>query len=102
MTKKQTTAAAADDSIETTFMTPADHAAQAGFTNWATVKTWQASTGSDEIVLILTTASGETDTFNVGSPRAEQVLTSYQAVYTTDMLALVHGNITLTEGAGHE
>ena len=101
MTKKPTTAAVAD-LIETTSMTPAEHAAQAGFTNWATVKTWQASTGSDEIVLILTTANGETDTFNVGSPRAEQVLTSYQAVYTTDMLALVHGNITLTEGASHE
>lgn len=98
MTKKQIPAAIAD-LIETTFLTPAEHAAQAGFTNWATVKTWQASTGSDEITLILTTANGETDTFNVGSPRADQVLASYQAVYTTDMLALVHENITLIAGA---
>ena len=96
------TPAAVADLIETTFLTPAEHAAQAGFTNWATV----CMAGGDSTEMLLTTASGETDTFNVGSPRAEQVLTSYQAVYTTDLNTPPHPKITLcailTEGASHE
>ena len=98
MTKKPTTAA--DDLLETTFLTPADHAAQAGFTNWATI------TMQGETKMLLTTASGDTDVLIAGSQRAEQVLGSYEAVYTTDLNTPPHPKITLcailTEGASHE
>ena len=98
MTKPTPTAVA--DLIETTFMTPADHAAQAGFTNWATI------TMQGETKMLLTTASGDTDVLIAGSQRAEQVLGSYEAVYTTDLNTPPHPKITLcailTEGAGHE
>ena len=99
MTKKQTTAAIANIH-ETTYLTPADHAAQAGFTNWATI------TMQGETKMLLTTASGDTDVLIAGSQRAEQVLGSYEAVYTTDLNTPPHPKITLcailTEGAGHE
>ena len=98
MTKPTPTAVA--DLIETTFMTPADHAAQAGFTNWATI------TMQGETKMLLTTASGDTDVLIAGSQRAEQVLGSYEAVYTTDLNTPPHPKITLcailTEGASHE
>ena len=97
MTKKPTPAAVAD-LIETTFMTPAEHAAQAGFTNWATV----CMAGVDSTEMLLTTASGDTDALIAGSQRAEQVLGSYEAVYTTDLRVPTHPRITLTEGASHE
>lgn len=100
MTKTQTTAIA--NIHETTFLTPAEHAAQAGFTNWATVR----MAGGDSTEMLLTTASGDTDALLAGSPRAEQVLSSYEAVYTTDLNTPPHPKITLcailTEGAGHE
>ena len=95
MTKKPTPAAVAD-LIETTFLTPAEHAAQAGFTNWATI------TMQGETKMLLTTASGDTDALLAGSPRAEQVLSSYEAVYTTDLSVPTHPKITLVAGASHE
>ena len=97
MTKKQTQAAVAD-LIETTFMTPAEHAAQAGFTNWATIR----MAGVDSTEMLLTTVSGDTDVLLAGSQRAEQVLGSYEAVYTTDLNVPTHPKITLIAGAGHE
>ena len=97
MTKKQTQAAVAD-LIETTFMTPAEHAAQAGFTNWATIR----MAGVDSTEMLLTTVSGDTDVLLAGSQRAEQVLSSYEAVYTTDPSVPPHPKITLIAGAGHE
>ena len=97
MTKKQTPTDVAA-MIETTFMTPAEHAAQAGFTNWATV----CMAGGDSTEMLLTTASGDTDALLAGSSRAEQVLSSYEAVYTTDMKAPSHPRITLIPGASHE
>ena len=102
MTKKQTPAAVADDVIKTTYLTPAEHAAQAGFTNWATV----CMAGVDSTEMLLTTASGDTDVLLAGSHRAEQVLCSYEAVYTTDLSVPPHSKIILcailTEGASHE
>ena len=99
MTKKQTTAAIANIH-ETTFLTPAEHAAQAGFTNWATI------TMQGETKMLLTTASGDTDTLDTYSDRTENVLAAYEAVYTTDLNTPPHPKITLcailTEGAGHE
>ena len=97
MTKKPTPTAVAA-LIETTFMTPAEHAAQAGFTNWATV----CMAGVDSTEMFLTTASGDTDALLAGSQRAEQVLSSYEAVYTTDLNVPTHPNITLIAGAGYE
>ena len=97
MTKKPTPTAVAD-LIETTFLTPADHAAQAGFTNWATVR----MAGVDSTEMLLTTASGDTDVLIAGSSRAEQVLSSYEAVYTTDLSVPTHPKITHITGAGHE
>ena len=97
MTKKQTPTAVAD-LINTTFLTPAEHAAQAGFTNWATI----CMAGGDSTEMLLTTASGDTDSLLAGSPRAEQVLSSYEAVYTTDLNVPTHPRITLLPGAGHE
>ena len=100
MTKKQTTAA--DDLLKTTYLTPVEHVAQAGFTNWATV----CMAGVDPTEMLLTTASGDTDVLLAGSHRAEQVLCSYEAVYTTDLNTPPHSKIILcailTEGAGHE
>ena len=95
MTKTQPAVA---DLIETTFLTPADHAAQAGFTNWATV----CMAGVDSTEMLLTTASGDTDVLLAGSQRAEQVLSSYEAVYTTDLKVPPHPKITLIAGASHE
>ena len=99
MTKKQTTAAIANIH-ETTFLTPAEHAAQAGFTNWATI------TMQGETKMLLTTASGDTDTLDTYSDRTENVLAAYEAVYTTDLNTPPHPKITLcailTEGANHE
>ncbi len=101
MTKKQTPTAVAD-MVETTFLTPVEHAAQAGFTNWATV----CMAGGDSTEMLLTTASGDTDVLIAGSHRAEQVLGSYEAVYTTDLNTPPHPKITLcailTEGVSHE
>ena len=91
MTKKQTSAAA--DRIETTFLTPAEHAAKAGFTNWATI----CMAGVDSTEMLLTTASGDTDVLLAGSARAEQVLGSYEVVYTTDMNTPTHPKITLID-----
>ena len=96
MTKKQTAAVA--DMIETTFLTPAEHAAQAGFTNWATLR----MAGVDSTEMLLTTANGDTDCLLAGSQRAEQVLNSYEVVYTTSLDAPQHPKITLIAGAGHE
>ena len=99
MTKKQTPAAIAD-LIETTFLTPAEHAAQAGFTNWATI------TMQGETKMLLTTCNGDTDTLATYSDRTENVLAAYEAVYTTDLNTPPHPKITLcailTEGASHE
>ena len=99
MTKKQTSAAV-DDLLETTFLTPAEHAAQAGFTNWATI------TMQGETKMLLTTCNGDTDTLATYSDRTENVLAAYEAVYTTDLNVPTHSKITLcailTEGAGHE
>lgn len=97
MTKKQTPTAVAD-LIETTFLTPVEHAAQAGFTNWATI----CMAGVDSTEMLLTTASGDTDVLLAGSSRAEQVLSSYEAVYTTDLNVPTHSRITLIAGASHE
>ena len=97
MTRKPTPTAVAD-LIETTFMTPAEHAAQAGFTNWATV----CMAGVDSTEMLLTTANCDTDVLIAGSHRAEQVLGSYEAVYTTDLNTPTHPKITLIAGAGHE
>ena len=98
MTKKQTPAA--DDVIKTTYLTPAEHAAQAGFTNWATI------TMQGETKMLLTTCNGDTDTLATYSDRTENVLAAYEAVYTTDLNVPPHSKITLcailTEGAGHE
>ena len=98
MTKKQTPAA--DDVIKTTYLTPAEHAAQAGFTNWATV------TMQGETRMLLTTCNGDTDTLATYSDRTENVLAAYEAVYTTDLNVPSHPKITLcailTEGASHE
>ncbi len=91
MTKKPTPTAVAP-------MTPAEHAAQAGFTNWATV--CMAEVDSTE--MFLTTANGDTDTLLAGSQRAEQVLSSYEAVYTIYLNEPTHPNIALIAGAGHE
>ena len=100
MTKTQTPVA--DDVIKTTYLTPAEHAAQAGFTNWATVR----MAGVDSTEMLLTTANGDTDVLIAGSHRAEQVLCSYEAVYTTDLSVPPHSKIILcailTEGASHE
>ena len=99
MTKKPTPTAVAD-LIETTFLTPAEQAAQAGFTNWATI------TMQGETKMLLTTCSGDTDTLATYSDRTENVLAAYEAVYTTDLNTPPHPKITLcailTEGAGHE
>ena len=97
MTRKPTPTAVAD-LIETTFMTTAEHAAQAGFTNWATV----CMSGVDSTEMLLTTANCDTDVLIAGSHRAEQVLGSYEAVYTTDLNVPPHPKITLIAGAGHE
>ena len=95
MTKKQTTAAVAG-LIETPVPTPAELAAQAGFTNWATI----AMKG--ETQLLLTTCNGDTDTLATYSDRAEDVLAAYEAVYTTDLNVPTHPRITLIAGAKHE
>lgn len=92
MTKTQTPVA---DLIETASMTPAELAAHAGFTNWATI----CMAGVDSTEMLLTTASGDTDVLLAGSARAEQVLGSYEVVYTTDMNTPTHPKITLIAGA---
>ena len=98
MTKPTPTAIA--DLIETTYLTPAEQAAQAGFTNWATI------TMQGETKMLLTTCNGDTDTLATYSDRTENVLAAYEAVYTTDLNTPPHPKITLcailTEGASHE
>ena len=95
MTKPTPTAAVANIH-ETTFLTPADHAAQAGFTNWATV------TMQGETKMLLTTCNGDTDTLATYSDRTENVLAAYEAVYTTDLNVPTHPKITLVAGPSHE
>lgn len=86
------------DLTENTFLTPEALAAQAGFTNWATIR----MAGVDSTEMLLTTANGDTDSLLAGSPRAEQVLSRYEAVYTTDPNVPTHTKITLIVGASHE
>lgn len=95
MAKKQTPAAVAD-LIETPVLTPAEHAAQAGFTNWATI----VRDGGTRLRLV--TCHGDTDILEEASDRTEGVLAAYEAVYTTDLSVPAHPKITLIAGAGHE
>ena len=95
MTKKQTPATVADVT-ETAFLTPEALAAQAGFTNWATITMYGATK------LRLVTCHGDTDVLEEYSDRTERVLASYEAVYTTDLNVPTHPKITVIAGASHE
>ena len=87
MATKQTVPVAQTEQV-TPVVTAAEHAAKAGFTNWATIVV-----KGDELCLI--TANDDCDCLTIGEPRTEYVLASYEAVYTSDSKVPTHPRITV-------
>ena len=91
MATKQTVPVAQTEQV-TTVVPAAEHAAKAGFTNWATIFVI-AFYEREELLLI--TADGDEDYLTLGEARTEQVLASYEAVYTSDPRVPPHPRITV-------